>query len=382
MQNNVLNQCNLYTITIVSKGGETLDLTSVFTKFEIYEDMFSHYLRGILTIRDTSDMMKNFPVIGGEVVTIAFADSEYNSARFFDFYIDEVVPQAKPSDELNKNTLLIFKLASADHINGLKTRFSYKFKDTSYSILNTIFGQIGSKRIVQSTDSKQMEFVANFWTLDEVIDYISYQNNDCLFFETSDQYRFESLSKLVAQNPVQEFFMLKNLEGKAGLNIVQQYHFDKYFSILKMLNIGGFGKTVYQPQLDKYTFKTEFKTLDDIYSDYPLMGQNKPFLPELSTYDNDIDIEFDDLDTSLKRNIILSTAQNYNLIVQMNGSLKRKIGDTITFNMPAFDNTPVNQNFHSKWLILQIKHVVEANLSYKQNIRLFKNAFFNNPKVG
>jgi hypothetical protein len=81
-------------------------------------------------------------------------------------------------------------------------------------------------------------------------------------------------------------------------------------------------------------------------------------------------------------NVILSTLQHYNLVVQINGSLRRKVGDKVIFNLPSFDNTPINQNFHNEWLILQIKHIVESNLTYKQNMRLFKNAFFDNPKVG
>lgn len=383
MENNVLNKCNLYSINITSKNGEKLELGSVFTRFDIYEDIFGKYLGGMLFIRDTSDMLKNFPIIGGEHVEISFADSEYNSARFFDFYIDEVLPQPVSSNELNKNTVLGFKLISKDQIEALKMRFSYRFKDYSFTIIQQLFSAIKSNKNLGDTQSSiSMDFVANFWNVDEIIDYISYQNKDCLFFETSDQYRFESLSKLVAQTPVQELFMLKNLEGKAGINIVQQYHFDKFFSIMKMFQSGGFGKTVYQPDLEGYNFQTNFKTLDDIYSDYPLMGRNKMFLSALSSFDNEIDVEYDDIETALKRNIILSTLQHYNLVVQINGSLRRKVGDKVIFNLPSFDNTPINQNFHNEWLILQIKHIVESNLTYKQNMRLFKNAFFDNPKVG
>ncbi len=382
-ENDVLNLCNLYSINIVSKNGESLDLSNVFMKIEIYEDIFSHYLTAMLSIKDTSDMLKNFPVIGGEYVEIAFADSAYNSARFFDFYVEEVMPQTQSSNELNKNVSLIFKLASADHINALNKRFSYKFEDTSYSILNTIFSSINSKRIVQSIESEQMEFVANFWNVDEIIDYISYQNKDSLFFETSDQYRFETLNNLVSQSPVHELFMMTNVESKVGLNTVQQYQFDKYFSILKMLNIGGFGKTVYKPSIENYGYEMEKKTLNDVYdNDFKMMGSNKPFQAFLSSFDNDIDVDYDDLESSLTRNIILSTAQNYNLTLQINGSLKRKAGDVVKFNLPSFDNQPINQNFQNDWLILQIKHIIEANRSYKQNIRLFKNAFFNNAKVG
>jgi hypothetical protein len=223
-------QCN-------HKNGEKLDLTGVFTQFDIYEDIFSHFLTGMLSLRDTSDMLKNFPVIGGEEVVIAFSDSEYNSGRFFDFYVDEVMPQPVVSDETNKNTFLTFKLASADNINALKTRFSYRFKDMTQTIFNTLLTEMNSKKNVTMKDSIQQEFVANFWNIDEIIDYLSYQNKDSLFFETSDQYRFESLNRLVSQSPVQELFMLKNLEGKTGLNIVQQYHFDKFWPTILIVNI-------------------------------------------------------------------------------------------------------------------------------------------------
>jgi len=382
MQNNVLNTCIIYHLNITSKSGEKLELTEVFTKFEIYEDIFTHFLSGTLAIRDTSDMLKNFPIIGGEHVEIAFADSHHISARFFDFYVDEVVPQIIPSDELNKNTLIILKLKSWYWLNSRKLRYSFMFEDTTQGIVSGLMSDVGSFKTVQSTDSKQMKFVSNFWNIEEILDYICYQNNDTLFFETPLNHNLKTVSSLVSQSPTQEIFMLKNLEGKAGINTVLQYHFDKYFAVSKMYDSNGFGKTSYQPQMESYNHKIDFSTLDEIYDTYKLMGQNKPFLPALSTYDNDIDVEYDDLETSIKRNIILSTLQHYNLIAILNGSFNRSVGDVISFNLPPFDNTPMNQNFHGNWLITQIKHTVTANFEFKQNVRLFKNAFFNNPKVG
>lgn len=385
MQNNVFNPCDIYSVTIVSKNGVELDLIAVFNQIDIYEDIFTHFIQATLSLKDTNDMMRTFPIIGGEKVIISFKDHDEGGSKWLDFSVVEVMPQPQITDENRKSNFMILRLISEDSINGNLIRFSKKFEDTMFGIMNEVLAvNLNSVTLVESSTSADtiLNFVANYWNLDELIDYMCSQSMDTMFFQTIDGYRIEKLSYLVAQKPIQKFRLLTDLEDKGSSLSVFQYKFDKHFNITKSFNVNAFGKTVYKPSLENYSFEKEEKKLEDIYDEYPLMGANQPLLKALSTETNQVSVDYLDLDSALKRNLILQTLQNYNLVVQMNGSVGRRVGDVVVFNVPSFNNSIINEHYQYNWLILQIHHIIGCDKTYKQVIRLFKNAFFNNAKVG
>jgi hypothetical protein len=385
MQNNVFNPCDIYSVTIVSKNGAELDLIAVFNQIDIYEDIFTHFIQATLSLKDTNDMMRTFPIIGGEKVIISFKDHDEGGSKWLDFSVVEVMPQPQITDENRKSNFMILRLISEDSINGNLIRFSKKFEDTMFGIMNEVLAvNLNSVTLVESSTSADtiLNFVANYWNLDELIDYMCSQSMDTMFFQTIDGYRIEKLSYLVAQKPIQKFRLLTDLEDKGSSLSVFQYKFDKHFNITKSFNVNAFGKTVYKPSLENYSFEKEEKKLEDIYDEYPLMGANQPLLKALSTETNQVSVDYLDLDSALKRNLILQTLQNYNLVVQMNGSVGRRVGDVVVFNVPSFNNSIINEHYQYNWLILQIHHIIGCDKTYKQVIRLFKNAFFNNTKVG
>jgi hypothetical protein len=385
MQNNVFNPCDIYSVTIVSKNGAELDLIAVFNQIDIYEDIFTHFIQATLSLKDTNDMMRTFPIIGGEKVIISFKDHDEGGSKWLDFSVVEVMPQPQITDENRKSNFMILRLISEDSINGNLIRFSKKFEDTMFGIMNEVLAvNLNSVTLVESSTSADtiLNFVANYWNLDELIDYMCSQSMDTMFFQTIDGYRIEKLSYLVAQKPIQKFRLLTDLEDKGSSLSVFQYKFDKHFNLTKSFNVNAFGKTVYKPSLENYSFEKEEKKLEDIYDEYPLMGANQPLLKALSTETNQVSVDYLDLDSALKRNLILQTLQNYNLVVQMNGSVGRRVGDVVVFNVPSFNNSIINEHYQYNWLILQIHHIIGCDKTYKQVIRLFKNAFFNNTKVG
>jgi hypothetical protein len=385
MQNNVFNPCDIYSVTIVSKNGVELDLIAVFNQIDIYEDIFTHFIQATLSLKDTNDMMRTFPIIGGEKVIISFKDHDEGGSKWLDFSVVEVMPQPQITDENRKSNFMILRLISEDSINGNLIRFSKKFEDTMFGIMNEVLAvNLNSVTLVESSTSADtiLNFVANYWNLDELIDYMCSQSMDTMFFQTIDGYRIEKLSYLVAQKPIQKFRLLTDLEDKGSSLSVFQYKFDKHFNLTKSFNVNAFGKTVYKPSLENYSFEKEEKKLEDIYDEYPLMGANQPLLKALSTETNQVSVDYLDLDSALKRNLILQTLQNYNLVVQMNGSVGRRVGDVVVFNVPSFNNSIINEHYQYNWLILQIHHIIGCDKTYKQVIRLFKNAFFNNTKVG
>jgi len=385
---NIKNSAYIYKMTITSKNGEVIDIKNIFKNFNIYENMFSHFLTGDILLQDTSDILKNLPIIGGEDVEIQFGEETNNSAMVFDMVIVAEPQQLEHQTGKNKTENIFLRLASKSAINNRFQRISQKFKDEKSSIVDKMVRLYlkSTKALSQASQAGNgnIEFVANNWLATDIIDYICNQSKDAFFFEHNRQFfTFDTLTNLINQSITLELYTVKDFEQSLGINHVLAWKFDTKFDLESSYLASMFGQTVYKPSLENYGYEKKNKSLDEILgSELPLMGSNKLFKEDFSTQDNHIALTYKDIDSKLYRNMIIQTLQHYNLVVQTRGSSDRKCGDMIRFNMPSIDNTQaVNENFSDKWLITQLKHSINSTLEYKQVMRLWKNSFANNPKV-
>lgn len=385
MSNDIKNSIELLGLTITSKNGDTIDIRHIFSQVTIYEDIFSHYLTGHILIKDTSDIVKNLPIIGGEKVYLLFYDGVNTTSLIFDMRISAEPESVKSETGKDKVNMYIFNIVSDAYYNSQFQRISHKFKDSSWSIIDDIVHfYLKSDKIVENSLSEMIEFVSNHLTADEIISYICSESNDAIFFEHARQkFTFNTLSNMINQATSEDFYTVNNFEQSTGINHILAFKFDRKFDNVASYKKAQFGQTVYKPNLDTYGYEKESKTLDEILGDeIPMMGANKIFLPELSTVDNHIGITYSDMDSKLYRNMKIQMMMNYNLVCQMNGSLNRVLGSTINLNIPSNDNeNATNASFSGKWLLAQIKHTIDNDMNYKQNVRLIKNAFANNNKV-
>jgi hypothetical protein len=59
-------------ITLKSYTGFTMSLKGIFQNFIVYEDIFSNCMSGRITLIDSMNIVKNFPIIGAETLTIIY----------------------------------------------------------------------------------------------------------------------------------------------------------------------------------------------------------------------------------------------------------------------------------------------------------------------
>jgi len=59
-------------ITLKSYTGFTMSLKGIFQNFIVYEDIFSNCMSGSITLIDSMNLVKNFPIIGAETLTIIY----------------------------------------------------------------------------------------------------------------------------------------------------------------------------------------------------------------------------------------------------------------------------------------------------------------------
>jgi len=383
---NIKNSANIYELSLISKNGDYVNLINIFVSFNIYESIFSHFITGDLILKDTSDLIKNLPIIGGEQIFLTFGDRTNTKMMYFDLCVIGEPTQIGASTGKDKVEMIYLKLVSKLFIHDNFQRINMRLKSSKSDIVESITNTFwkSDKKIVGNVTG-DIELIANNWLPSQVIDYICNQSKDAMFFETNDveNFTFDTVSNLLQKSPETELYLASNFEKSIGLNHVLTYKFDTKFDLKNSYMTSMFGQTVYKPSLENYGYEKKNKSLDEILgSELPLMDSNKLFNESLSTQDNNISLTYEDIDSKLYRNMIIQTLQHYNLLVMTRGSSERKVGNTINFNMPSIDNAKeLNANFSGKWLITQLKHSVSSDMEYKQNLRLWKNSFANNRKV-
>lgn len=383
MGNSFFNHCNIIDLSISSNDGKIINLIPSFTSFEIYEDIFSKYLHGTLSIKDTNNFLTEFPIKGGEFVSIKFSDDETNTntANFL-MCVEGVQPSLLINANDNKERYITFNLISVAGLRNDLIRVSYAFNTTTDKILAHLFSVIENLKTenFKVYDRNQMNYISNLWSINKNLDYISYKDLDGFFFETIHNTVYAKLSTLIKQNIKEIWQMAKTQEEFAyGKNYVKEYVFSSRFNITSLYDIRGLGKVNYNIPLENYNFNLDTYDLNTFYKEYPQLGKNKLFNDNIcSGLYNVVGTSIIDEEIELKRNVIMQTLNNYNVCVKMNGSLERNAGDIISFNLPSIVGDSENlfdKNFQGKWIILQIKHMISNNRKYEQNLKIFKNSF-------
>lgn len=113
-------------ILLRSYNGFVMDLKGVFQNFVIYEDIFSNFMSGSLTIIDSLNLVKNFPIIGAEVLTVSYRTPIYGASPrklvFRTFKISLIAETAQETAQLVR-----IEFVSHNAIKNMQTKVSKSF---------------------------------------------------------------------------------------------------------------------------------------------------------------------------------------------------------------------------------------------------------------
>jgi hypothetical protein len=232
---------------LINAFDNELDILALVLELNLYEDIYSPSLSGVVTIIDTHNLIGRFPIIGEEKLKIEVEtpnrQSEDKKAQgFTSFSIKQtfrVYKVANRKIEMNKQVYQLF-FFSEEAYKSHGQVWSLPFSGTSDQIINQIVKEKleSQKPIVTGSSSNFMKFVSPYWSPFECIKYVAThalapttaKQADYLFFETNRDYKFESLSVL------------------KGTEVSETYYYDHSRAIP-----GEGGKTQQQMMLEEQT---------------------------------------------------------------------------------------------------------------------------------
>jgi hypothetical protein len=205
-----IEKCDIFT-----SGGLRQDIADQVIALTLFEDLYSPFLSGSLTVRESFDLVNVFPFVGEEmieinVVTPTLSDKQNISGTF---YIYKMTDRTLLGDKL---VGYVLHFISVEAIIDLNKKISKVYSGKPEEIIKNLLteqtnGLQTKKEIFTEPTNKDVKFISNFWSPAKCINYVTslaVNKNDAanyVFFENRYGFYFISLDSLYANGVYQEF---------------------------------------------------------------------------------------------------------------------------------------------------------------------------------
>ena len=272
-------------IRIISSNGFGQDVTNQVVAIELYEDLWSPFMSGVLALKDSLDLTNLFPFIGEEFVNIKIHTPTFegkNKTINDQYYIYKMTNRIVSGD---RNTIyelhFISREAIVDLNKATSKAYSGKCSDIARSIITGTDGLESKKNVNVEETPNGVKFVSNYWPPVKSLNYTAEtaSNRDgaanYLFFENRLGLNFVSLDYLYKGNIVQEFVHDNYMrdftaDGRTYRNVEKEYQriiditIPEVFDYMDKVRSGMYANkmTNYDLVTKKYIVKT-FDMLED-----------------------------------------------------------------------------------------------------------------------
>ena len=277
------------TVEIQSVNGDILDIKNFVVELNIYEDIFSNALQGVLMVVDSKELISGLPLVGDELLNLwiqtpTFGDGYEDSIKKT-FSIYSIKNRMLNADREQMYSLYF---CSMEAVSDNVTQVSKKYEGTTDEIADKLYTEyLKQKRCFGGIDNKdetpmiiadtphegKIAFVANMWSPFQCLNYVAQRSIGAkqkgpsfLFYETKMGFYFTSIDNLIKSQldlssiyaeyvflpkPVDPTIELKDDETlhtvkpglDKGFSTVSDIRFSEQIDILKSQDNGRFAST-------------------------------------------------------------------------------------------------------------------------------------------
>lgn len=395
---------NIKEILLVNFNGVEMSLLNIFSEMQIYEDIFSHSLSGSMAITDVNNIIKNFPIIGEELlyltyVTRGFPDDATVKQTFYVYKLEKLV-----QDNPHKVDFVIHFMATEAFID-LNQVVSKAFKGTADTIIKQLLladGLKTEKTMEVESSINPLKFVSNFWSPFKCINYASSRAmsvdsmhaSNFVFYETNKKYKFISVNSMFKKGNTKGIKYLRNSDtlrdgGKntqrdlqAETEKILEFKIDETFDVIKRLMNGALSQTVYDHNLITKTIKKRTYNYVNQFDNTGHLGPFKMMSKKYKLSDNAMissvtsyplvhnTIKEDNYGQIMTTKVpLMEQLEMRKITLVVNGRTDLEVGDVITIDISGAEkinendkNKPLIDYFNGNYLVTAITHRITADL--------------------
>lgn len=214
----------IQTLSLISSSGQFINLTDYMAEINIFEDMFSSFMGGTITIVDSRNLLKEVPIVGDEYLVVKIKTPTVESFISKTFRVFSVTDREIVRD-LNTQTYnlhFISKEAVLDSIKPLYKSFSGRISDIAQKIFDDYLSNFRtidaikqtleinpqkSRLVVYPDTQNSVKFVSPGWTPFKCLNWLASkaipkEGKACnyVFFESNKNFYFLNIEKVFEQN--------------------------------------------------------------------------------------------------------------------------------------------------------------------------------------
>lgn len=270
-------QINFLGCDILSESGVATNVTPQVERITIFEDIFSPFISGEITLRDTYDIPNAIGLSSKLLLRLDLNTPSLPNNKNINgyFLIYNLTNRELASD---RSQLYTYRFASEEIIYDVQRRISKTFRGTGKSIIEELVSKkLGSNKRVNGDDSEnELVYTSNFWSPTQNFRYIIEHSKDnegnpsYVFFENRDGFNFKSLSSIAkgGKSDLMQYLVASDfiadvetsLDNKirfgastrnpnSDYSIIRELRVDSTFDILDFLSKGGSRTLLYTHDL-------------------------------------------------------------------------------------------------------------------------------------
>jgi hypothetical protein len=202
-------------VSVVTSKGMIQNITNQTLAIDIFEDMFSPFMSGMITVKDSLDFVNIFPFVGEEYVNLkvytpSLEESNYINQQFYIFKVSDRIITGDRTVVYNLH--FISKEAIADVNKHVSKCYKGLISDIAKEIITDKERGLESvKPLNIETTPNKTKFISNFWSPVKNLNYAASAatsisgSANYLFFESRKGLNFVSMESLYIQEPYVEF---------------------------------------------------------------------------------------------------------------------------------------------------------------------------------
>lgn len=404
-------------IEIVSSNGFHQEVTNQVIAMEIYEDIFSPFISGVLAFKESVDFVNLFPLTGEEYVNLKVHTPSFTGKdKVIDdqFYIFKLNNREMMGD---RNVVYELHFISRESVVDLNKKISKayegKISDIAKTLLtDTSYGLETKKPQVIEETPNGVKFISNFWSPIQCLNYIAGNATNksgtpsYIFFENRNGFNFTSLEKLYTKDIIQDFTYdgwMRDFkpDGSSVRNVEKEYKrileikIPEVFDYIDRTKMGMHASKMiaYDITTKKYMAKN-FDMLTDFPNEkhlnkYPLTStknvkRSNSMIINYTKYYNNFNNYTDvtNSKTIQKRISLLEQAEGTTVEIVVPGRTDYTVGSKVYLKLNKFnpiesgdtDSDTLDKLFSGFYIIATINHAIDRD-SHECHMQLIKDTY-------
>lgn len=372
------------------KTNKPVDLKYVYSKINVFEDIYSNNITLSFGINDSNNLIQNIPITGDEKIYIKFKSESSN--QYFEKTLNLYKIENRESDT-EKSQMYTLHTITPEQIYNLQRKISKSYNNKSYSeVANDVLTNF---LFVKNPEIEETKYKYNYIAPNirpfEVLNTIAARSNSAknkgsnyFCFENNNGFKFVSIETLI-EKPIKGTFRyepkafsnptIKDEQDKQKrLNSIQSYKFNNHIDLMDNLYNGMYTNELITHNLVFKQYSNYIFNYENTFDEYKHLEKNNNLLgkyykkPSMLKYvstteglDNPNNVE----KFVQQRISLIQQLNNINLTLTIPGNNTLMVGDTIEVVLPSIEPERNKQQqkdeyYSGKYLIVSLKHTISS----------------------